>query len=210
MSSENGQMQSDLIQQSPLAQESPLVQVNVTQDNATASKLKIHELAFQGLVNLRGSADNPDFVAAAQSVLKTSLQMDNNSFVETPEFTILWFGPNEWMIITEPGKEAQLVTALRASLADTFAAVTDVSGGNTVIEISGSCARDLLSCGSMLDFHKNQFAQGQCVQTLFAKTNVAIYKLAQSDVFRMVVRRSFSDYLGTWLADAASSLVLVE
>lgn len=204
MSNENSQMQSALIKQSPL------IQVSFTQANLTASKLRIHELAFRGLVNLRGSLNNPVFVAAAESVLKTSLQIENNRFVETEELTILWFGPNEWMIITEPGKEGDLVSALRTSLADTFAAVTDVGGGNTIIEISGSCARDLLSCGSMIDFHENQFSQGQCVQTLFAKTNVAIYQPGQTDVFRMIVRRSFSDYLGTWLVDAASSFTNTE
>ncbi len=204
MSSENNQMQISLVQESSLNQESPLIQVNFSQESLAKSKLSIHEMAFRGLVNLRGSLDNPDFVKAVEGVLNTSLKMENNCFVETAEFTILWFGPNEWMIVTEPGKETALVAALRASLAETFSAVTDVSGGNTIIEISGSCARDLLACGSMIDFHESEFSQGQCVQTLFAKTNVAIYQHAQQDVFRMIVRRSFSDYLGVWLADAAS------
>ncbi|MFT4629841.1 MAG: sarcosine oxidase subunit gamma [Dinoroseobacter sp.] len=206
MSSEYSQMQISLNQENSLIQESPLIQVNFSKQNFAESNLRIHEMAFRGLVNLRGSLDNPDFVKAVEGVLNTSLKMQNNSFVETKEFTILWFGPTEWMIVTAAGKEAELVAALRASLAETFAAVTDVSGGNTIIEISGSCVRELLACGSMVDFHENEFSQGQCVQTLFAKTNVAVYQTGQEDIFRMIVRRSFSDYLGSWLVDAQKSL----
>ncbi|MFT5136429.1 MAG: sarcosine oxidase subunit gamma [Arenicella sp.] len=206
MSSEYSQMQISLNQENSLIQESPMIQVNFSKQNLAESNLRIHEMAFRGLVNLRGSLDNPDFVKAVEGVLNTSLKMQNNSFVETKEFTILWFGPTEWMIVTAAGKQSALVAALRASLADTFAAVTDVSGGNTIIEISGRCARELLACGSMVDFHETEFSQGQCVQTLFAKTNVAVYQTGQEDIFRMIVRRSFSDYLGTWLVDAQKSL----
>jgi sarcosine oxidase subunit gamma len=210
MSSEYNQMQIPLNQENSLIQESPLIQVNFSKQNLAESNLSIHEMAFRGLVSLRGSLDNPDFVKAVEGVLNTPLKMQNNSFVETKEFTILWFGPTEWMIVTAAGKQAALVAALRASFADTFAAVTDVSGGNTIIEISGSCARDLLACGSMVDFHETEFSQGQCVQTLFAKTNVAIYQTGQEDIFRMIVRRSFSDYLGIWLVDAQKSLTNAE
>lgn len=189
-------------------QQSPLIQVEFEELDLTSNKLQVQELPFQGHINLRGCLNNKDFVSATERILGLSLEMENNTFVENDFYTLLWYGPDEWLILTRPGEEMALLESLRSALGETFAAVTDVTGGNTVLEISGSSGRDLLSCGSMIDFHPSNFSAGSCVQTLFAKTNVTILHLSKKDVYRMILRRSFADYLGTWIIDAARGLEL--
>ena len=191
-----------------LKQQSPLIQVELDslERNISAgseNQLSVVEGPLLAYVNIRGRLDNSDFVSAAETVLGTALPKDNNTFVNHADLTILWFGPDEWLVLAPAGKQVKLLSALRNAFTDLFAAVTDVTGGYTCVDISGSAATDLLRKGSTIDFHPSVFGVGQCVQTLLGKTGVAIYKSSDTPSFRVVFRRSFADYLGLWLIDAS-------
>lgn len=184
--------------------QSPMVNV----DLAIASEvLTIKEIPFLGHVNLRGAIDNTDFMAAAEKVLGGALPLESNTFFKHGDNCILWCGPDEWLILTQPDQQTVLVEAMRAAIGDTFAAVTDVSGGNTVLEISGSAAGDFIAKGTPLDLHPSVFSVGHCAQTVFAHAGMTIYLVDDEPTFRIVIRRSFSDYLATWILDAAQEFV---
>lgn len=182
---------------------SPFVEIDFGQLKAQKEILDIKELAFLGHVILRGSPDNAEFMSAAEKVLGVSLSMANNTFVSNEEHTVLWYGPDEWLLICPTGRAPQLVAALRESLGSFFSSVQDVSGGNTVLEISGSAATDLLVKGCPIDLHHTQFTAGQCAQSIIAKTAATLFQIDDAPVYRVVIRRSFSDYLGHWLLDSA-------
>lgn len=184
-------------------QQSPLVRIDLGEIQASKDVLNIREEAFLGHINLRGSSDNPEFMHAVESVLGLSLPVDFNTFVSNEALTILWYGPNEWLVLTAVGQEPDLIAQLKTALAGIFSAVTDVSGGNTVLEISGSKAKDLLVKGCPLDLHHSVFGVGQCAQTVLSKAGMTVYKTDSAPVFKIIIRRSFSDYLGTWIIDAA-------
>ena len=130
-------------------------------------------------------------------MLGGDLPVDNNTFVSIGDYTVLWYGPDEWLIITREDQQSGLVDALRSALGDIFAAVTDVSGGNTVIEVRGDGARELLVKGTPIDLHPSMFAVGQCAQTVFAHAGMAIYQYDDAPCYRLIIRRSFADYLAT-------------
>ena len=186
-----------------LNQQSPLIQIDLRPINSVINQLSITEVPLLGYVNVRGRTDNAEFVSAVERVLGGGLPEANNTFVMHDNFTVLWFGPDEWLVLTPTGGELELLNNLRSAFANTFAAATDVTGGYTAVDISGSAARDLLRKGSTIDFHPSVFAVGQCVQTLLGKTGVAIYQNTESPNYRVVFRRSFADYLGLWLLDAS-------
>ena len=183
--------------------ESPLIQVDITQHGVSDTVLKLNEEAFLTHINLRGDPSNKAFMKAVSGVLKLTLPTEANTFTIEDEVTVLWYGPDEWLILTSAGQEDVLVTTLKTALKDIVSAVTDVSGGNTIINISGLAASALLTKGTTLDLHATQFSTGQCAQTLLAKATIAIYQLDDSPHYRVVARRSFADYLGLWLLDAA-------
>ena len=203
--------------------QSPFVQIELQQLNDLGDLLTVKEDAFLGHINLRGSVANKAFLSAVKTVLGTALPIENNAAVKYDELIVLWYGPDEWLIVTPRNQVAPLIDRLTSALQGIFSAVTNVSGGNTVIEISGSAATDLLLKGSTLDFHPSVFGVGQCAQTLLAKTVVAIYPIHHSSGeralsldarnpneqdtielgYRIIVRRSFADYLGIWLLNAA-------
>lgn len=182
--------------------QSPMLEIDFGLLQMQADVLQLQELPFLGHVNLRGNPDNTEFMTAVSAVLG-KLPVAANTVTTHEPYTILWLGPDEWLIITPQDGALPLVGDLRTAIGETFAAVTDVTGGNTLIELSGSAARDLLAKGSPLDFHPSTFGLGQCAQTIMAKTAVTIYPTNAESGYRLVVRRSFADYLGVWLLDAA-------
>jgi sarcosine oxidase subunit gamma len=188
--------------QSPYSQ-SPLVNVDLEKIKAKADVLSIIEQAYCGHINLRGSTGNAEFMQAAEKILGLALPVEFNTFSHNADLSVIWYGPNEWLLITAPGQEVTLVSELKAALEGDFSAVTDITGGNTILHISGSKARDLLAKGCPLDLHESAFGVGRCAQTVLAKAGMTILQIDQAPIFRVVIRRSFSDYLGTWFIDAA-------
>lgn len=183
--------------------ESPMVQVDFSRLPTAADVLSIQEYPFLGHVNLRGSLQNKQFVSAVKKVVGEALPSNNNTYANAKAGKILWLGPDEWLLICTAGEQDKLVAELKSALGDTFAAVTDVSGGNTVLELTGSKARAIIEKGCPLDLHSTQFSTGQCAQSIIAKTGFTLLQVDDSPTYQIIIRRSFSDYLGAWLLDAA-------
>jgi hypothetical protein len=64
---------------------------------------------------------------------------------------------------------------LRQALANCFAAVTEVSGGQTVILLRGDSVRDMLAKGCPLDLHARVFGIDRCAQSHSEHTEQVFY-----------------------------------
>jgi sarcosine oxidase subunit gamma len=186
--------------------ESPLLQFFASRRGTRSpaeAGVSLGERAFQGHVNLRGDPADAAFLDAVQGVLGVGLPTQPNTVAEGDGVASLWLGPDEWLLITPPSMEARLADGLRDALGDTFAAVTDVSGGQTVITIQGPHARDVLAKGCSLDLHPRVFSPGLCAQTLVAGVGAIIRQIDEKPSYDLIVRRSLAEYLAHWLEDAA-------
>ncbi len=183
--------------------ESPLIGIDLTNLGLSSEVLRLVEDPFLSHINIRGKADNPEFMRATTEVLGVALPTQANTALITARMTVIWYGPSEWLVLTATDHGAELCTALREALNDTHALVCDVSGGNTVIDISGSKARDLLKKATTIDVHPTAFKTGDSALTTFAHAGAALYQYDDAPGFRIIIRRSFANYLGTWLLDAA-------
>ena len=163
----------------------------------------ISERPFLGHLNLRGDAEDAGFTSAAGAALGLALPMEPNTVAVNGALLALWLGPDEWLVVTPPSAQTRLSDSLEAALDGKHAAVTDVTGGQTVITLSGPRARDVLAKGCPLDLHPAVFKPGHCAQTLVAKANVTIRCVDDSQSFELIVRRSFTEYVALWLHDAA-------
>jgi len=103
----------------------------------------------------------------------------------------LWLGPDEWLVLG--GREQ--------NYADARAAV-DVSANRVCFELSGEAATDMHARGCALDLHPSVFPTGHCAQTLLARAQVILYR-TDEDVFRVLVRPSFADYLRAWFRECS-------
>lgn len=166
------------------------------------------ERPFLGHVNLRGNPGSTRFVAAVASVVGVTLPVAPNTVTRSQVNAVYWLGPDEWLIVTPADAEASIARGLRAALAGTFTAVTEVSGGQTVIALRGSAVRELLAKGCPLDLHPSAFGVDRCAQSHLAKAPILIRQADERPAFEVIVRRSFADYLWTWLEDAASEYEL--
>lgn len=191
--------------------ESPLVRFALaarSQRTQQAGGVTVSELPFLAHINLRGEPSDPAFLQAAESVLGTALPLEANTVAQGSNSSVFWFGPNEWLIVAPGDQEQTIAKGLRAALEGQFAAVTEVTGGQTVLVLWGPDARTLLEKGCPLDLHPREFKPGQCAQTRLAKSPILLYGL-EDGRYLVVVRRSFSDYLWLWLEDAAREFGLV-
>jgi sarcosine oxidase subunit gamma len=187
-----------------ILRESPLhyVTAQAISDNCTNPGVVIVEQAHMGHLNLRGNPQNEMFRQGIADVLGLQLPIEPGCCAGNGQHSLYWLGPTEWLAIVPGGTEATVEAKLRETLTGHFA-VTDVSGGQTILNLSGKAVNEVLKKSSVYDFHPSQFTQGRCVQTTFAKASALIHKNAD-DSFDLVIRRSFSDYLFHWIIDAAS------
>jgi len=170
--------------------------------NRADAGIVIHEQGHMGHLNLRGNPEDEKFRQGVAQVLGVELPITVGSCAGNGESRLYWLGPNEWLAIVRGGSEAGVEARLRQTLTGHFA-VVDLSGGQTLVTLSGEAVGMLLKKSSVYDFHASHFRQGRCVQTAFAKASALVSKNADGS-FDLVIRRSFCDYLFRWIVDAAS------
>jgi sarcosine oxidase subunit gamma len=164
--------------------------------------VKLAEIPFRCMINLRGNPGDAAFSAATQQVLGLGLPTMSNTVATGAGLTALWLGPDEWLIVGSPGREGALAKELREALAGQHFSVVDVTEARTVIAVSGRNAQDALQKGTPLDLHAKVFRAGSCAQTGLSKANVILHRMSDEPRFEVYVTISFADYLWNWLERA--------
>lgn len=188
-----------------VSRESPLAQFFAARSESAGpadAGVTLIERPFMVHLDMGGDPSGRAFLDAAEKGLGVALPLEPNTVARGEGIAVLWLGPDEWLVLAPPertGVEADL----RQALDGQRHAVVDVSGGQTVVSLSGERARDVLAKGCTLDLHPRVFGPGRCAQTLIAKANVTIYQTDETPSYDLIVRRSFADYLALWLADAS-------
>jgi sarcosine oxidase subunit gamma len=163
----------------------------------------VRERAFLGHLILRGNAGNAGFRSGVEQALGVALP-DAAGMVLTSEggdVSIQWISPDEWLIIVPGGQEFGAEGRLREHFEGHFA-VMNVSGAQTVLELSGPAVREVLMKSTPYDVHPAVFPVGKGVSTVFAKGTAIIRRVAD-ERWELVIRRSFADYLYRWVLDAS-------
>ena len=185
-------------------QQSPLVQIDL--GDARGNAPEIREIPFLGYLNLRGRSSDTAFLAALLKVLGCEPPIEANTMVESGDHRIYWLGPDEWLIVTPTGQQGRIQAELKVALESVFSSLVDNSSGLTMVEISGDNAAGLLASDCPFDLHPRAFKPGQCAQTRLAKAGMTITPMPGGSGFEVIIRRSFADYIGLWMKDAAVEL----
>lgn len=156
-----------------------------------------------GYLNLRAKEMFP-FLQPIEGLSGLRLPMEPNRFTENNRAIALWLGPDEWLLVVPWGTEQTVAKTLCQAGREHFFAITDISHGHTTVNISGPGATNTLSKGCSLDLHPSVFRSGCCAQTLLAKAGVVIRRVDGPHAFDLIVRRSFAEYLVSWLQDAGA------
>lgn len=185
--------------------ESPLAaHADVFARASAPGSVRLSEVAFTAQVVLRVDPKGP----AAERIgtaLGVMLPNQAGQVAHTDRLTVLWLGPDEWLLVGPEGGAESIQVALSEALEDEHGAVVDVSAHRTIIAVSGPSSRELLAKGCALDLHRRAFGPDQCAQTSLARAGVVLLcRDAELPSYWIFVRASFARYLADWLADAAA------
>jgi sarcosine oxidase subunit gamma len=161
----------------------------------------LREAKLLGHLNLRGNANDSGFIKDVKNALDLDLPLAPCSSAQNAETTIMWLSPDEWLIIIEGGTEAAVEDKLRQSLSGHFA-VSDISGAQTMLEISGKDCLQLLQKSIGYDLHLDSFPINKVIGTALAKSSAHIRRTGEYN-FQLIIRRSFADYIWLWLQQSS-------
>ena len=145
------------------------------------------------IVNLRGNPADSVFAEGVQSALNLSLPAPGSFNRDGPR-RLVWVGPDDWFFIDVPGSEGQASAELQAISDKAHCAATDVSGGYSLITLSGPQAKEMLSAGCPLDLRAGRFDPGSAAGTVYFKAAIRLWMLDAEPRYELLVRRSFEDY----------------
>ena len=173
------------------------------------SDLEIKEIKPIMKLIIRGKTK--DFITAIGKNLNMILPIEANTSTAGEALTALWLSPDEWMLISnktisEDTKTYEIEDNLIKNISKVnLGAVIDVSDQFVMINIKGSKVFDLFATGSPFNFNEFKNKKGSVVQTILSHIDVIIHLTGINDV-NLLVRRSFSQHLYSWLNDSASRL----
>lgn len=171
-------------------------------------RVRFAALPVTGLLVLRGDPARAKIGERAQAALglelPAPLRAATSDGADVPPGSgrvLRWRSPDEWLLSCPIGEADALGAALEDGLGD-GACTVDVSGGYTRFELTGEGVDDVLRRSTSYDVGPDGLPVGKVVGTGFAKTTVLLRRIAAQRV-ELVVRRSFADYVWTWLQRTA-------
>jgi len=157
---------------------------------------------FLAMTNLRCQSGGPaaDRVAA---VLGLTPPAQPNTWSRSDDGSVVWLGPDEWLVISELATPEAQEAGLRAVIVPYGGAAVDVSGQRVTLLLRGRNVRDVLAKGCALDLHHTVFRPGSSAATTVGRAGVVLLAGEDPAEFAVLVRQSFASYLADWLIDAA-------
>lgn len=171
------------------------------QATVNAADLLLQESATTGLLVLRAGAMHSELSAALQSLVSVALPERLWSDAQG-HYCSRWMSPDEWLLSCPLHDVFRIETALRETVSG-HVAIVNVSGGYSVMTLSGSNARLVLKKSTAYDCDPRHLPVGKVVNTHLAKSQVTLRAVA-TDSFEILVRRSFADYVWLWLQHAGA------
>jgi sarcosine oxidase subunit gamma len=195
-------MELNLRQFTPVMQ-SPLHHFNLAEQAVpidASQGVWANEIALQGYISLRGNAQNAAFTKAAKKALDVALPTLPCGLIDTPLLRIYWLSPDEWLIVCERKKCAELHHALQAALVLVHSQIVDNSGAYTSVLLQGKNATDILQHCTVYNLHALE--TDKVVGTTFGKSSLILHR--HENGYMLIFRRSFADYIWRYLERAAT------
>lgn len=161
----------------------------------SGSNVKVGVLPPAERISLRAPEAS---VASLSRALGVTLPQKPKTSASKNGRTVFWLGPDEWFVIDEAGGDPLDDCAKAKALHS----AVGVSHRNVALAVSGAGAQATVSAGCPQDLSLDAFPVGACSRTVMGKSEILLYRPA-ADTFRVECWRSFSDYVFTFLTEAA-------
>ena len=182
---------------------------NILKKEKNFSDLQFKEIYPVMKLILRGKKRN--FLSAFGKSLNLLLPTVANTSTANEKLTAIWLSPDEWMIFSNEtnksdGENNKIEKLLFNNISNkNLGAVVNVTDHFVLIRLSGNKIFELFETGSPFNFNNFKSKNGSTTQTIMAKCDVIIHNIDKNNV-NLFVRRSFSEYLISWIEDSASRL----
>ncbi|GLS40736.1 sarcosine oxidase subunit gamma [Mesorhizobium tianshanense] len=137
-------------------------------------------------------------IAALSRALGVTLPRKPKTSASKAGRTALWLGPDEWLVIDEAEKDpladCAKVTVLHSAVG--------ISHRNVAISVTGPAAATTINSGCPQDLSLGAFPVGAASRTILGKVEIVLLR-TEAHTFRVECWRSFSDYVFTFLSEAA-------
>jgi sarcosine oxidase, subunit gamma len=171
------------------------------------NSVAIVEEPFVTMADLRVDPAGPGALAAAE-LLGVALPTAAATYAKNADTTVIWLGPDEWLVIGASLTGPELEARLRDAVSPHGGAAVDVSGQRTTLRLRGPRGREVLAKGCAIDLHPSAFGGGAAAQTMLGQTGVILLSVDGGGAdYRILVRSSFARYLADWLLDSIEEYI---
>jgi sarcosine oxidase subunit gamma len=143
--------------------------------------------------------------SAAAAALELPFSLTPCRAVSRSTRASLWLGPDERLLLAPADERGPLLALLGTALAGHAHSLVDISQRQMAFELRGPNAALLLNSQCPLDLALGAFPVRMCTRTVFAKSEIVLWRTA-ADRFHVEVWRSFADYVLTLLHTVAREL----
>ena len=169
--------------------------------------LDICEIAGRDLVQFAGWPDNFKTVAARLGeLIETSIPEQFGLASSSGSRRVFLLAPERlWVVAPD---DQGLGKRLAESFGAEEAVVTELGHSRSVLRVSGSAVRDVLSKGLPVDIDPRVFPPGAFAQTAIHHISLLLHRVDEGDdaapVFELYVARGFAVSFWDWLTEAAT------
>ena len=181
--------------------------LNVNKKNYNG--VTIEERALSGKINIRGKSSDKEFMKNIGSVLNLVLPIEPNVRIFNNNISIMWLGPNEWLVITPENEKDGIISLLKSNLNPQKTAITDVSFNRTILRLEGEKVYTLLSKFLVANLEKILKTNFSVTQTIFIKIPVLFVRNNTDEEptsLDLHLNRSHTKYVYELLVDGSKNL----
>ena len=169
----------------------------------------IEETILSGKINIRGKSSDKEFMKNIGSVLNLVLPIEPNVRIYNNNISIMWLGPNEWLVITPENEKDKIISLLESKLNPEKTAITDVSFNRTVLRLEGKQVFTLLSKFLVANLEKILETNFSVAQTIFLKIPILFIRNntdKEATSLDLHLNRSHAKYVYELLVDGSKNL----
>ncbi len=169
----------------------------------------IEELNLSGKINIRGKSSDKEFMKNIGSALNLVLPIEPNVRIFNNNISIMWLGPNEWLVVTPENEKDGIISLLNSNLNPQKTAITDVSFNRTVLRLEGEKVFTLLSKFLVANLKKILKTNFSVAQTIFIKIPVLFVRNNTDEEptsLDLHLNRSHTKYVYELLVDGSKNL----
>ena len=187
---------------------SPDVYTTTEEETATLrDHVGLADISARGKLIIKGS--KVDGLIAAHFG-ESPTKPGNVLAVESNHLLISKLTTDEFLILSSPGVEQEIITSLEAEIAsqNTFVSLVDQTSGMVGVSIAGLNSVGLIEKLCALDFNPINFPDMRVAQSSFAKVRTTIIRHDRDEMlrFELYADRSYADYLWNTILDAGMEL----